>query len=219
MREAIDDTPIFLRLTPPVARTRPGTTSQTGTRISPGPAVPREHLAEDVAAVGEGRGAKEYPADADQREGQDGAERIEPARRGRFSKSFRPAMRSQTQQRAVIAAPDHEVPTRAVPQAAQQHGQHQIAIGLQRAVPVAAQRNVEIVAQPAGERHVPAMPEIGDAEGQIRAAEIHREMEAEQHRHADGHVGVAGKIEEDLQREGDHAAPGRRARRDAPRRC
>lgn len=35
-----------------------------------------------------------------------------------------------------------------MPQTAQQHGQHIVAIGIERAVAVAAQRNVEVVAQP-----------------------------------------------------------------------
>ena len=101
----------------------------------------------------------------------------------------------------MIAAPDQEIPTGAVPQSAEQHGQHQVAVGAPGAVAAAAERNVQIVAQPAGERDVPAPPEVGDAGGQVRAAEIDREMKAEQLRHADRHVGIAGEIEIDLQAE------------------
>ena len=138
--------------------------------------------------------------------------RIEPQRR--LLLKFAAAHHSfDAQQTAVITAPDDEIPACAVPQAAQQHGQHQIAIRHPAAVAIAAQRDVQIVAQPARERNVPAMPEIGDAEGQVRAAEIDREMKAEQQRHADGHIGIAGKIEEDLHREGEDAAPRREASR------
>src|SRR5215469_12713786 len=101
----------------------------------------------------------------------------------------------------MIAAPDHEIPARAVPQAAEQHRDHQVAVRLQLAMAIPAQRNVKIIAEPTRERNVPPAPEVGDAGSEIGTAEVYREMEAEQQRHADGHVGIAGKVEEDLERE------------------
>ena len=47
-------------------------------------------------------------------------------------------------------------------------------------------------------------------DGEIRPPEIHRKVEAEQLRHPDGHVGVAGEIEIDLDAEGNHGGPGGR---------
>src|ERR1044071_484196 len=64
---------------------------------------------------------------------------------------------------AMQGAPGDELPRGAVPHPAEQHRQHQIAVRLPPAAPVAAERLVEIVAQPGGERDVPALPEIGRA--------------------------------------------------------
>src|ERR1035438_6643943 len=65
-------------------------------------------------------------------------------------------------------------------------------------LPAAAQGNVEVVAQPTGERDVPAPPEVRHAGRQVRTPEVDREVKSEQLGHADGHVRVAGKIEIDL---------------------
>src|SRR3546814_6156003 len=48
----------------------------------------------------------------------------------------------------VPRAPDEERPVRAMPETAEQHRQEQIAIGLGGAAAIAAERDVEIVAQP-----------------------------------------------------------------------
>ena len=105
------------------------------------------------------------------------------------------------------SSPDHEVPACAVPQAAQQHGGHQVRVGPGAAAPVAAEWNVQIVAQPARKRYVPAPPELGDAARQVRASKILREVEAEKQRQTDRHIGVSRKIEVDLNRKGGDSAP------------
>ena len=56
---------------------------------------------------------------------------------------------------------------------------------------------------------MPAMPEVRDAERQVRTPEIHGEMEAQQQRHSDGHVGITGEVEKDLHGEGAGPAPRR----------
>ena len=85
-----------------------------------------------------------------------------------------------------------------MPKAAEQHGDHQVAISHPSAAAVAAEWNVQVIAQPGGERDVPAPPEIGDPPREIGTPEIDREMEAEQLCHADRHIGVTGEIEIDL---------------------
>ena len=77
-----------------------------------------------------------------------------------------------------------------------------------RAVPAAAERDVEIVAQEVRQRDVPAAPEIAQIGRQIRAAEILRQHESEQQRRADRHFGVGGEIEKELEREGERRGPG-----------
>ena len=49
--------------------------------------------------------------------------------------------------KAMQRAPDDKGPGGAVPEAAEQHRDHQVHIAQQRAMAVAAERNVEIVAQ------------------------------------------------------------------------
>src|SRR5579871_2154189 len=63
---------------------------------------------------------------------------------------------------AMQRAPCHKRPGRAVPEATEQHRDHQIDVAPHTAVPVAAERDVEIVAQELRQRHVPAPPEIDD---------------------------------------------------------
>ena len=74
---------------------------------------------------------------------------------------------------------------------------------------VAAERDVEVVAEPGRQRHVPAAPELLHRVGDVGPAEVLREAEAEHPAEADRHVGVAGEVEVDLQRVADD----RRARR------
>ena len=62
----------------------------------------------------------------------------------------------------VQPAPQHEVPGGAVPQPAQQHRRHQIDVAPHLAVPVAAERDVDVIAQEPAQRDVPAAPEVGD---------------------------------------------------------
>src|SRR3546814_8661855 len=75
----------------------------------------------------------------------------------------------------VPRAPDEERPVRAMPETAEQHRQEQIAIGLGGAAAIAAERDVEIVAQPTRQAHVPAPPELGDALADVRLVEVRSE--------------------------------------------
>ncbi len=57
-------------------------------------------------------------------------------------------------------APDYEGPVGSMPQAAEQHGQHQIPIGIPPAVPVSAERYIKVVPQPGAQADMPTAPEI-----------------------------------------------------------
>ncbi len=85
---------------------------------------------------------------------------------------------------------------------AEQHRQEQVAVRDRRARAATAERDVEVVAEPARERHVPAAPEVLQRRGCVRRVEVLRELEAEQERDADGDVGVAGEVGVDLHRVG-----------------
>ena len=45
----------------------------------------------------------------------------------------------------------------------------------------AAQRNIDIVANPSGQADVPSVPEVADVDGAKRRGKVFRQLEAEQH--------------------------------------
>ena len=116
----------------------------------------------------------------------------------------------QNEKKAVIEAPDDERPFRAVPQPAQQEDDHQIEIRPVRAGSASAERDIEIVPEPGGQRDVPAAPEFGDRLGDVGIVEIERKIDADHQAEADRHIRVAGKVEIDLQRVADVSEPGQR---------
>ena len=95
-----------------------------------------------------------------------------------------------------------------MPETAEEHDDDEIDRGARPADPVAAERNVEVVAQESGKRNVPAPPEIREADGRVGKAEIVLQMEAEAKGGADGAGGIAGEIEKDLSGKSDDAHPG-----------
>src|SRR5262245_45679468 len=94
-----------------------------------------------------------------------------------------------------------------MPQAAKQKYGDEIDAGPQRTFSVAAEGNVEIVTEPARERHVPTPPELRHARGAIRLVEVLWKMEAEHPAQANRHVGIAREIVVDLQRVAEHSQP------------
>src|SRR5271170_64785 len=95
---------------------------------------------------------------------------------------------------AVQSAPCDESPVGAVPEPAQQHGQKQVQIAARLAMAVSAERNIEIVAQKKGERHMPSAPELDYVPRLVGRIEILREPHAEHPREPDCHVGISGKV-------------------------
>ena len=69
---------------------------------------------------------------------------------------------------------------------------------------IAAQRDVEIVAQPARQRDVPALPEVGWRLRQVGREEVARELDAEQLGQTARDVGVGREVAIDLRGEGVH---------------
>jgi len=85
----------------------------------------------------------------------------------------------EQQQQPVNAAPDDEGPGRAVPQAAEQHGEEEIHVCAGVAQAVAAERDVQVVAQPGGERDVPAPPELARVAREVGLLEVEGQLVAE----------------------------------------
>ena len=113
----------------------------------------------------------------------------------------------QDQKQREIQPPHHEIPGRAVPQARQRPDDQDIHKLARPAAARSAQRNIHIVAEPRAQRHMPAPPELRNGAGNIGIIEVFREREAENVPQADGHVRIAGKIEENLKRVGQRAHP------------
>src|SRR3954470_5097929 len=105
-------------------------------------------------------------------------------------------------------APDDKRPGRAVPEAANEHHDHEVDHGAGRTEAVSAQRNVEVIAQESGERDVPPSPKIGEPNGRVGKAEVVLEVEPETERGADSADGIAREIKKDLAGKSDHAGPG-----------
>ena len=102
------------------------------------------------------------------------------------------------QQHKVVKTPADKVPVRAVPDAGEQLHDEQVQDLPLEPLAVAAQRDIHILAEPAGQGHVPAPPELGDGSGDIGVVEVCGEVEAQHLAHADAHEGVAGEIEVQL---------------------
>ncbi len=111
------------------------------------------------------------------------------------------------QQQAVPGAPRRERPVGAVPEAAQDHGGHQVEAPARGRAAVAPERDVEVVAQPERQRHVPAAPEVARRHRLVRAVEVLGQLDPEQPPEADRHVGVAAEVEVDLERVAEQAEP------------
>src|SRR5262249_28762758 len=115
---------------------------------------------------------------------------------------------------AVVQAPEPEVPRRAVPQAAEEHRDRQVHGLHEQAAPPAAQRDVDVVADPARQRDVPALPELGDVARDVGVPEVRWQLEPQHAREPDRDVAVAGEVEQDADGQQEHQqddrSPGRR---------
>ena len=107
-------------------------------------------------------------------------------------------------------APDEKIPAlTAVPQPAYRHGQHQIDIGARLTAAISAQQgNIQIVAQPGRQGHMPATPEILYGDRNVGIIEVRLKLEAQHQPQADCHQAVAGEIEIELYRVSAAACPG-----------
>ena len=105
----------------------------------------------------------------------------------------------------MVSAPEQVHPAGTVPQAAENHGENVVEISAEFAVSVAAEGNVEVVAQPCGEGDVPAAPEVGRVLRFERRVEVLLELITEQQCKADGHIGVAGEVAIQLEGEAEPA--------------
>ena len=125
---------------------------------------------EDVPGVRERVRAEEDPREADDLEGDEALRCAAPAGRralGPARAAGPPALGDE--RRPVDRPPRDERPPGPVPEPADEHRQHQVPVREEAASAVAAERDVDVVAEPARQRHVPAAPEVLDRGRGVRA--------------------------------------------------
>ncbi len=108
------------------------------------------------------------------------------------------------QQHPVGEAPDHEGPVCAVPDAAYREDYQGVESPARHGDAVAAERNVEVVAEPGGERDVPPPPEFLHAARQVGRVEVVDQREPHGAGAAEGDAGVAEEVAVDLERVEQH---------------
>ena len=101
---------------------------------------------------------------------------------------------------------------RAVPEPGREPDDQQIEDHAPAAAAAAAEREIQIVAEPRAERDVPPAPELRHAQREIRAAEVLRQVEAEHPADADGHERVAPEVKIELERIRKRGHPRQRRR-------
>ena len=118
----------------------------------------------------------------------------------------------QQQQHRVVHAPQHEIPACPVPQTRQQPHDGDVQQLPSLALAVAAQGDIHILPEPRGQTDVPPPPELRHGAGLIGIVEVLQKVESEEMPQPDGHVGVPGEIEIDLERVRDSTDPRRHRR-------
>ena len=97
--------------------------------------------------------------------------------------------------------PRNKSPVGAMPKAAYQEDYQRITNDFGFSGATAAQRNVEIIAEPRGERDVPAPPELSNVATEIGIVEVAHQPNAKQLGHTDGDIGIAREVGVDLEGE------------------
>jgi len=83
------------------------------------------------------------------------------------------------------------MPAGTVPQTADSPDDIDVADNLPLVTTAATQREVDIVAEPRGERDMPASPELRNATREVGVVEVAHQVEPKQAGTADGDVGIA----------------------------
>lgn len=149
------------------------------------------------------RGSEEYPANVGNEEDQD-----DPPPARKFLEIWLEPEPFGNDQQSIIQSPYHVGKVRSMPDAGKQPDYEQIADEGFCAFTAAAQRNVDIVPEPAGKSDVPPPPEITDRHRPVRMVKVLRNVKAEPSAHANGHIGISREIEVQLEGVGQGQDPG-----------
>ncbi len=94
-----------------------------------------------------------------------------------------------------------------MPEPAQQHGKHEVNVSPSRSRAVPTERDIDVIPEKSGQRHVPATPELSDIGGLVGRIEVQWQAHPKKPCAPDGHVRVTGEIKIELHRVGERAAP------------
>ena len=103
------------------------------------------------------------------------------------------------QEYPVDEAPDPKRVIRTVPDASQHPDNEHVENMARNRYVRTSERNIDIIAEPARQRDVPAAPEVRDRFCDVRIVEVLLEFESEHVSETDGHVGIAREVKIDLQ--------------------
>ena len=107
------------------------------------------------------------------------------------------------EKQGVKSSPGYESPVGTMPHAAEQKDDESVDHDAAFGHAAASKGNIDVVAEPSGERYVPTTPEFGDIAAEIWYIEIAAQTDAEQFGAADGDIAIAREVAINLNREQD----------------
>ena len=162
-----------------------------------------DNVGDNLSCSLEGAGTEEDPQECHETEGQQpGDKACEPCTGNGVEPRL--AQLVDAEGDTVTGAPNDEGPCGTVPESTEEHGDHEIEMLTHFALAVAAQGDIDIVAQPRGERDVPSVPELGDIQRTVREVEVDTQVESHDAAQTDCHVAVTREVTVDLHREAKH---------------
>src|SRR6266446_5788025 len=175
----------------------------------------RDARMRDLARIGDSREpGKNVPSGLERPRAEDHSTeeyegyRDRPAHQPWRRRKKRPPAQRQNNCQSLQRTPEHEIPACAMPQSAEHHRENDGSAVLRHRVSSAGEAyigegNKDVIAQESRQRHVPALPEFQDAARPKGRIEIERQLDAENQSEPDRNVGIAGKVEENLEPESE----------------
>lgn len=107
---------------------------------------------------------------------------------------FLPHMRQHIED-AVKAAPDNKGPACAVPDAADQKDNENVAIGAESSLAVSAQRDVDIAGEKSAQRNMPSVPKFNNAPRFVGGEKVDCNLNIEHAADTTRHIAISAEVE------------------------
>src|SRR5699024_10746099 len=128
-----------------------------------------------------------------------------PQQGGQFFQQAAQSQPFKAQQQTMEQTEHHILPGSTMPQSGQDKDDYQVPAGTGQTAAAAAQGNVQVIPEPAGQRNMPAAPVFAHALGQVGIIEVFGQFQTKEAADADGHIAVTGKVKIQLQHVGNVA--------------